>query len=134
MVPGLEVYHADPLGAAQLCAVVPNIIQLIVVLVHSLVDGYNVLADPVGLSRLHPRYQQQRSDTPGLLIRQNWTNNPLAYHFVKVDVQPCLFLWVEAHWACLDANLVAQLQAVVISQILHSTDVGLLGCQASLTG
>ena len=68
VVPGLEVYHADPFGAAQIRAIVPRIIQLIVVLVRSLVDGYNVLADPIGLSRLHPRDQQQRRHASGLLI------------------------------------------------------------------
>ena len=68
VVPGLEVYHADPFGAAQIRAIAPRIIQLIVVLVRSLVDGYNVLADPIGLSRLHPRDQQQRRHASGLLI------------------------------------------------------------------
>ena len=69
VVPGLEVYHADPLGAAEIRAVTMRIIQLIVVLVRSLIDGYNVLADPIGLSRLHPRDQQQWRHAPGLLIR-----------------------------------------------------------------
>ena len=69
VVPGLEVYHADPLGAAKICAVTLRIIQLITVLVRSLIDGYNVLADPIGLSRLHPRDQQQRHHAPGLLVR-----------------------------------------------------------------
>ena len=114
--------------------VAPSVIQLIVVLVPLLIDGYNVLADPIGLSRLHPRYQQQRSYAPGLLIQQDWTNNPLAYQFVKVDVQPRLLLLAEVHQARLDANLIPQLQAIVILRILHPTDVGLLGCQASLTG
>ena len=59
VVPSLEVYHADPLGASQLCVVAPSIVQLIVVLVRLLIDGYNVLADPIGLSRLHPWHQQQ---------------------------------------------------------------------------
>ena len=54
VVPGLEVYHADPLGMAEIRAVTLHVIQLIVVLICSLVDGYNVLADPIGLSRLHP--------------------------------------------------------------------------------
>ena len=69
VVPGLEVYHADPLGAAEICVVAPRIIQLIVVLVCLLVDGYNVLADSIGLPRLHPRDQQQRRHAPGLLVR-----------------------------------------------------------------
>ena len=69
VVPNLEVYHADPLGAAQLHAVALSIVQLIVVLIRLLVNGYNVLADPVGLSSLHPRYQQQWSYAPGLLVR-----------------------------------------------------------------
>ena len=69
VVPGLEVYHADPLGAANIRAVTSRVIQLIVVLVHSLIDGYDVLANPIGLSRLHPRDQQQRRHAPGLLIR-----------------------------------------------------------------
>ena len=68
VVPGLKVYHADPFGAAQIRAIAPRIIQLIVVLVRSLIDGYNVLADPIGLSRLHPRDQQQRRHASGLLI------------------------------------------------------------------
>ena len=68
VVPGLEVYHADPFGTAQIRAIAPRIIQLIVVLVRSLIDGYNVLADPIGLSRLHPRDQQQRRHASGLLI------------------------------------------------------------------
>ena len=68
VVPGLEVYHADPFGTAQIRAIAPRIIQLIVVLVCSLIDGYNVLADPIGLSRLHPRDQQQRRHASGLLI------------------------------------------------------------------
>ena len=68
VVPGLEVYHADPLGVAEIRAVTPRIIQLIVVLVCSLIDGYDVLADPIGLSSLHPRDQQQRHHAPGLLI------------------------------------------------------------------
>ena len=68
VVPGLEVYHADPLGAAEIRVVTLRIIQLIVVLVRLLIDGYNVLADPIGLSRLHPRDQQQRRHAPGLLI------------------------------------------------------------------
>ena len=68
VVPGLKVYHADPFGAAQMRAIAPRIIQLIVVLVRSLVDGYNVLADPIGLSRLHPRDQQQRRHASGLLV------------------------------------------------------------------
>ena len=54
VVPGLEVYHADPLGAAEIRAVMPRIVQLIVVFVCSLIDGYDVLSDPIGLSRLHP--------------------------------------------------------------------------------
>ena len=69
VVPGLEIYHADPLGAAQICAVTSRIIQLIVVLVCSLIDGYDVLADPIGLPRLHPRDQQQRHHALGLLVR-----------------------------------------------------------------
>ena len=69
VVPGLEVYHADPLGMAKIRAVIPRIIQLIVVLVCPLIDGYDVLANPIGLSRLHPRYQQQRRHAPGLLVR-----------------------------------------------------------------
>ena len=68
VVPGLEVYHADPFGTAQICAIALRIIQRIVVLVRSLIDGYNVLADPIGLSRLHPRDQQQRRHASGLLI------------------------------------------------------------------
>ena len=107
---------------------------MIVVLVCLLIDGYNVLADPIGLSRLHPWHPQQRSYAPGLLVWQNRTNNPLAYQFVKVDVQPCLLLRAEVHQARLDADLVPQLQVVVIAWILHSTDTGLLGCQVSLTG
>ena len=54
VVPSLEVYHADPLGAAEIRVIALRIIQLIVVLVCLLIDGYNVLADPIGLSRLHP--------------------------------------------------------------------------------
>ena len=69
VVPGLEVYHADPFGTAQIRAIAPRIIQLIVVLVRLLIDGYNVLADPIGLSRLHPWDQQQRRHAPGLLVR-----------------------------------------------------------------
>ena len=46
VVPGLEVYHADPFGAAKIRAIAPRIVQLIVALVCSLIDGYNVLADP----------------------------------------------------------------------------------------
>ena len=69
VVPGLEVYHADPLGAAEIRAVTTRIVQLIVVLICSLIDGYDVLADPIGLSRLHPRDQQQRRNAPGLFIR-----------------------------------------------------------------
>ena len=69
VVPGLKVYHADPLSTAELHAVTPRIIQLIVVLVRLLINGYNVLADPIGLSRLHPRDQQQRRHASGLLIR-----------------------------------------------------------------
>ena len=69
VVPGLEVYHADPFGTAKIRAIMPRIVQLIVVLIRSLVDGYNVLADPIGLSRLHPWDQQQRRHAPGLLIR-----------------------------------------------------------------
>ena len=68
VVPGLEVYHADPFGTAQIRTVTPRIVQLIVVLMRSLIDGYNVLADPIGLSRLHPRDQQQRRHASGLLI------------------------------------------------------------------
>ena len=68
VVPGLKVYHADPFGAAQIRMIAPGIIQLIVVLVRSLVDGYNVLADPIGLPRLNPRDQQQRRHASGLLI------------------------------------------------------------------
>ena len=55
VVTGLEVYHADLLGLPQLHAVALSVIQLIVALVHSLIDGHNVLADLVGLSRLHSR-------------------------------------------------------------------------------
>ena len=69
VVPGLEVYHADPLSAAEIRAITPRIIQLIVVLIRLLIDGYDVLADPIGLSRLHPRDQQQRRHTSGLLVR-----------------------------------------------------------------
>ena len=69
VVPGLEVYHADPLSAAKIRAVMPRIIQLIVVLVRSLINGYDVLANPIGLSRLHPQYQQQGRHAPGLLVR-----------------------------------------------------------------
>ena len=69
VVPSFEVYHAYPLGAAEVRVVTPRIIQLIVVLVGSLVDGYNVLADPIGLSILHPLDQQQRRHAPGLLVR-----------------------------------------------------------------
>ena len=68
VVPGLEVYHADPLGAAEIRVVTSRIIRLIVVLVCLLIDGYNVLADPIGLSRLNPRDQQQRRHAPGLLV------------------------------------------------------------------
>ena len=69
VVPSLEVYHADPLGATQLRAVAQSIVQLIVVLIRLLVSGYSVLEDPIGLSRLNPWYQQQRSYAPRLLIR-----------------------------------------------------------------
>ena len=69
VVPGFEVYHADPLSAAEICAIMPRIVQLIVVLVCSLINGYNVLADPVGLPRLHPRDQQQQRHASGLLVR-----------------------------------------------------------------
>ena len=69
VVTGLEVYHADPLGVPLLCMVAPSVVKLIVVLVCMLVNGHNILADPVGLSGLHTRYQQQRSYAPRLLIR-----------------------------------------------------------------
>ena len=69
VVPGLEVYHADPLGTAEIRAVTLRIVQMIVVLVRLLIDGYNVLADPIGLSRLHPWDQQQWRNAPGLLVR-----------------------------------------------------------------
>ena len=69
VVPGLQVYHADPLGVAGICMVAPRIVQLIVVLIRSLIDGYNVLAEPIGLSRLHPQDQQQRHHTPWLLVQ-----------------------------------------------------------------
>ena len=69
VVPGLEVYHADPLGSAKIRVVASRIIQLIVVLIRLLIDGYNVVADPIWLSRLHPRDQQQWRHAPGLLIR-----------------------------------------------------------------
>ena len=68
VVPGLEVYHADPFGVAKIHSIMLRIVQLIVVLVRSLIDGYNVLADPIGLSRLHPRDQQQQRHASGLLI------------------------------------------------------------------
>ena len=68
LIPGLEVYHADPLGLAEIRAVALRIIQLIVVLVCLLIYGYNVLADPIGLSRLHPRDQQQWRHASGLLV------------------------------------------------------------------
>ena len=68
VVPGLKVYHADPFGTAQIRVIAPRIIQLIVVLVRSLIDGYNILADPIGLSGLHPRDQQQRHHASGLLV------------------------------------------------------------------
>ena len=68
VVPSLEVYHADPFGTAQIRAIAPRVVQQIVVLVRSLIDGYNVLADPIGLSRLHPRDQQQRRHASGLLV------------------------------------------------------------------
>ena len=71
VVPSLEVYHADPLGTAEIRAVTPRIIQFIVVLVGPLIDGYDVLANPIGLSRLYPWYQQQRRNAPGLLVWQN---------------------------------------------------------------
>ena len=134
VVTDLEVYHADPLAVPQLSTVAPSVIQLIIVLVHLLVEGHNVLADPVWLSRLHPRYLQQRSYAPGLLVWQDWINNPLTYQFIKADVQPCLPLWAEAHRTRLDANLVPELQVVVTAWVLHSTDVGLLGHQVGLTG
>ena len=69
VVPGLEVYHADPPSAAEIRALAPRIVQLIVVLVHSLINGYNVLTDPIGLSGLYPRDQQQRRHASGLLVR-----------------------------------------------------------------
>ena len=69
VVPGLKVYHADPLSAAEIRTVTPHIVQLIVVLVRLLINGYNVLADPIGLARLHPRDQQQRRHASGLLVR-----------------------------------------------------------------
>ena len=69
VVPGLEVYHTDLLGVAEICVVTLHIIQLIVVLIRLLIDGYNVLADPIGLSRLHSRDQQQRCYTPGLFVQ-----------------------------------------------------------------
>ena len=69
VVPGLEIYHADPFGAAKICAIMLHIVQLIVVLVRSLIDGYNVLVDLIGLSRLHSRDQQQQCYAPGLLVR-----------------------------------------------------------------
>ena len=68
VVPSLEVYHANPFGAAKIRAIALRIVQLIVVLVCLLIDGYNVLADPIGLSRLYPRDQQQWRHAPGLLI------------------------------------------------------------------
>ena len=69
VVPSLKVYHADPFGTAQIRAIALRIIQLIVVLVRSLIDGYNVLADPIGLSRLHPRDQQQWRRASGLVVQ-----------------------------------------------------------------
>ena len=51
-----------------------------------------------------------------------------------MDVQPCLFLWAKAHRMHFYADLIPQLQAVVVSGVFHSADVGLLGCKASLTG
>ena len=56
VVLSLEVYHADPFGVPQLCTVAPSVVQLIVVLVSLLIDGHNVLADPIRLSRLYPQY------------------------------------------------------------------------------
>ena len=82
VVTGFEVYHTDLLGVPQLHMVVLSIFQLIVVLVHLLVDGHNVLADLVGLSKLHPWYQKQRSYAPGLFIWQDWADNPLTYQFI----------------------------------------------------
>ena len=69
VVPSLEVYHADPFGMAEIRVVAPRIIQLIVVLFRLLIDGYNVLADPIGLSRLQHWDQQQWRHAPGLLVR-----------------------------------------------------------------
>ena len=68
VVTSLEVYHVGPLGVPQRHVVVPSVVQLIVILIRLLVDRRNVLADPVGLSRLHPWYQQQQSCALGLLI------------------------------------------------------------------
>ena len=94
MVTGLEVYHADPLGAPQLHEVAPSVIRLIGL---------------VGLAILHSWYQQQRTYAPGLLVWQDWTNNPHTYQFVKVDIQTYLLLRVEVHGMHLNANLVPEL-------------------------
>ena len=51
-----------------------------------------------------------------------------------MNVQPCLFFRAKAHRARLNADLIPQLQAVVVSRVLYSADVSLLGCKASLTG
>ena len=104
---GLEVYHADPLSAPQLGAVAPCVVQLIVVLVSFLVDGHNILAHPVGLARLNPRHQQQRSNAPWLLVRQYWPDDPFRYELVQVHVQPCFLFRPQTHWARLDPKLVA---------------------------
>ena len=133
MVTSLEIYHADPLGATQLRMVALSVIQLIVILICLLLEGHNVLTDQVTLARLHTYYQQQQSNAPGLLSQQDRTHNPFAYQFSKVDVQPELLRQSEVNGECLDANLVPELQAVVMSQVLHPNDVGLLGCKAGLT-
>ena len=52
----LQVQHADPLSPPKLHPVLPHVIELVLVFSHLFIDWDNVLAYPVGLSRLNAWY------------------------------------------------------------------------------
>ena len=104
--PGFQVHHTYPLRPAQLRSITPSVVELVLILISTLVYRNNVLADPVRLTRLLSRHQQQRRDAPRLLMGQDGANHPLRHQLIEVDVQPSFLLRAQSHRFRLDGGFV----------------------------
>ena len=86
MEPCLEIYHTYPFGSPQLGPVSTGVVQLVLVLISSLVDWHDVLANSVRLSGLLARHEKKRGDAPGLFMGLNRSYHSLGEELIQMYI------------------------------------------------